>query len=166
MVDWLSHVMCVTNKPKHGKDFHITSVAASSSAKMNWSNHINGKGKNGRLSDPEFKFAKVRLLDNGVDQQQQQQQASRMLATQESFDSCNFECYSDRTTGSRNGPLLDEVRGIRDILQRHEDWRVSKEERERRIWEWRVIACVTDRVFFVMYVIINFAGLMVIFLGT
>lgn len=157
MVDWLSSILCVKKKTQAKEQ-------AAASSRINWSNcHVNNADRNGRLSDSDFKFAKVRLLDNGVE-------TSRMLARQESFDSCNFESYSDRTQGSgtqgRQWPLLDEVRGIREVLQRHEDKRVSKEERERRIREWRIIACVTDRVFFIVYVMINFVGLMVIFLGT
>lgn len=161
MVDWLSGILCVQNKMSPAKE----QTSASSSGRGNWSScHANSAAdRNGKLSDSDFKFAKVRLLDNGVD-------SSRMLARQESFDSCNFESYSERTQGSsphsRHGPLLEEVRGIREALQRHEDKRLSTEERERRVREWRVIACVTDRVFFLVYVVINFAGLMVIFLGT
>lgn len=158
MVDWLSRILCVQNKPSQPKQETATC------SKAKWSNcHVNNADRNGKLSDSDFKFAKVRLLDNGVE-------ANRMLARQESFDSCNFESYSDRTQGSgtqsRQWPLLEEVRGIREALQRHEDKRLSKEERERRIREWRVIACVTDRVFFIIYVCMNFVGLMVIFWGT
>ena len=78
-------------------------------------------------------------------------------------------CHNLHTAHSlflRNAPLLEEVRGIRETLQAYEDKRISREDNDRRVREWRVIACVTDRLFFITYVIINFIGLMVIFLGT
>ncbi|KAL8577715.1 hypothetical protein ACOMHN_062329 [Nucella lapillus] len=213
MIDWLSRMMCVQNRPRrnswNGKE---AAACKNSNNIMTWSS-VNGcNDKNGKRnnSDCDARMAKVRLLDNGVDSSP----GVGMLARHESFDSCtNFDTFqekapvsgaggfsdrvtgpgvfsekssgsgggfsekspgcagfSDKSAGSRGCPyqasLLDEVKGIKEVLQRHENKRLSIEERDRRIREWRVIACVTDRLFFIMYVIIHFVGLMVIFLGT
>nr|KAG5707552.1 hypothetical protein BaRGS_001100 [Batillaria attramentaria] len=166
MIDWLSHILCVQNRVRRARK------EQPGLTKRNWNTCIT-KDMNGKPSDNDFRYAKVRLLDNGVDSRVSLEPSKtssepRMLAQQESFDSCNFECYSDRgaPAGNRFGPLLEEVKGIKDVLQRYQDRQDSVEERERLVREWRVIACVTDRLFFIMYVIINFVGLMVIFLGT
>lgn len=51
--------------------------------------------------------------------------------------------------------LLQEVRRIRDILLKSEDKRSIEEEKNLNLKEWRIIACVTDRIFFVIYVTLN-----------
>lgn len=67
-------------------------------------------------------------------------------------------------SSSGAAPLMEEVRAIRDILEKVRDKKAKMEEKDKYVREWRVIACVTDRIIFITYVLINFVGLLVIFL--
>ncbi|XP_046582869.1 neuronal acetylcholine receptor subunit beta-3-like [Haliotis rubra] len=111
------------------------------------------KDTKNKFPEADFKFSKVRLLDNGIDY--------RVTPQTEGSD---LDAFLDRG-GFRSGAILEEVRGIRDILEKNEEKKRARDERERYIREWRVIACVTDRFFFLIYVIINIVGITVIFKG-
>ncbi|ESO84738.1 hypothetical protein LOTGIDRAFT_131629, partial [Lottia gigantea] len=60
--------------------------------------------------------------------------------------------------------LLEEVRAIREMLEKVREKKAKAEEKEKYVREWRVIACVTDRVIFIFYLLVNTVGLICIFL--
>lgn len=151
MVDWLSTPLGVHETAKDARK------DASPEAKSRCL-FIASDKPGGAISARENLSAKVRLLDSSVE--------SRMLARQESFDSNWLEPYGaapDRNEPlAKYEPLLSEVRGIRELLRRYEAKKVKADDREKSVREWRIIACATDRLFFVLYIAINVMGLLVI----
>ena len=73
-------------------------------------------------------------------------------------------CLPENT--SSTSMLLAEIRQIKDILLKSQERLQSEEERKTYLREWRMVACVTDRLFFVVYVTINAITIIVLFTGT
>lgn len=61
--------------------------------------------------------------------------------------------------------VLEEVRTIRELLERVRDKKARAEEKDKLAREWRVVAIVTDRIIFAVYVLINFTGVLIIFVS-
>ena len=61
--------------------------------------------------------------------------------------------------------LEDDIRAIREILEAYSDKKTKAEQKERNLREWKVICCITDRMFFIVYLLINICGIIVIFFG-
>ncbi|VDI47137.1 Hypothetical predicted protein, partial [Mytilus galloprovincialis] len=51
--------------------------------------------------------------------------------------------------------LAEDIRVIREILEKYQDQKKRNEIREKHIREWKVICCITDRLFFLLYLLIN-----------
>ncbi|PVD38330.1 hypothetical protein C0Q70_00942 [Pomacea canaliculata] len=146
MIDWLSRVFCVHEKVQ------IPRYEQTGGATISWTT---SNEQNGKLPEPEVKFVKLRLLDHETD--------SRMFAKQESFESCSWDSFSEKSSFLfKNNALLEEVRGIREVIQRHEAKKLAAGEKEKVVLEWRIISCVTDRLCFAVYIVINIVGLLVI----
>lgn len=149
MIDWLSRVFCVHEKVQ------IPRYEQTGGATISWTT---SNEQNGKVPEPEVKFVKLRLLDHETD--------SRMFAKQESFESCSWDSFSEKSSFLfKNNALLEEVRGIREVIQRHEAKKLAAGEKEKVVLEWRIISCVTDRLCFAVYIVINIVGLLVILFG-
>ena len=61
--------------------------------------------------------------------------------------------------------LAADLRKIREILEFHRDKKEKAEKKDKYLREWRVICCVTDRFFFILYLIVNISIIVVIFYG-
>lgn len=59
--------------------------------------------------------------------------------------------------------LAEDIRIIREILEKYREQQKKGEIKEKYIREWKVICCITDRLFFLFYLIINIVGVAVIF---
>lgn len=112
------------------------------------------------FSDPETLCAKVHLLDldNNFD-------------SKTDLEDCGLEDLLGETSGAGKedweeeaAELLSEVGSIREMVTSMEEKRETKEAKLRHIREWRIIAVVLDRLFFLVYVSINIMGLVAIFL--
>ncbi|XP_052059416.1 neuronal acetylcholine receptor subunit alpha-7-like [Mytilus californianus] len=59
--------------------------------------------------------------------------------------------------------LAEDIRVIREIVEKYQDQKKRNEIKEKHIREWKVICCITDRLFFLLYLIINIVGVIIIF---
>ena len=145
MVDGVARLLCLRTKLTEGEMPPVT---------KNWNACIR------KYPDRDLKFAKVRLLDNGVDSRMAHLKDSPEAGLGENgIDAGIDKNYSTRTS------ILHEVRSIRELLEKNEERKLKQEERERYNREWKVIACVTDRLFFIIYVLINIGGVVMTFKG-
>ncbi|KAK6169108.1 hypothetical protein SNE40_020223 [Patella caerulea] len=106
----------------------------------------------------DIRFGQVRLLDNGMDKPGNNDSSNdnSFSFTTPGEDQFNFNRYY--------GPVLEEVRSIREMLEKVREKKAKIEEKEKYVREWRVIACVTDRIIFIFYLLVNIIGLIAIFL--
>ncbi|ESO84740.1 hypothetical protein LOTGIDRAFT_131695, partial [Lottia gigantea] len=72
---------------------------------------------------------------------------------------------NDTDTKCAKVRLLENMREIRDILQKDDERRVKRVEKDKYVLEWRVLACIIDRLFFIIYLFINIVGLIVLFVA-
>lgn len=116
-------------------------------------------------TETDFKMGQVRVLENGDN--------SRVIVQQEVAVQQEVVENSDRDYGYDSVPereatavLLEDVRSIKELLLRSQDEREREEKKNVYLREWRVIACITDRIFFVVYVVINTVTIGVLFCGS
>ncbi|RUS81384.1 hypothetical protein EGW08_010856, partial [Elysia chlorotica] len=103
-----------------------------------------------------LKLAKVRLLENGL--------TSRSVQPTDQYDTLEKDLgYDSVPERDASALLLEEVKMIKEMLLREQEKRQSEEERNKYLREWRIIACITDRVFFILYVAINVITIVVLF---
>lgn len=108
--------------------------------------------------DTEMRYAKVRLLDNGRD-------SRGVNACSENVEHNNVNHNSQLGDLCLNTGFADDIRAIREILEQFKDKKAKAELKEKCLREWKVICCVTDRLFFISYLVINVVGIIVIFFG-
>lgn len=119
-----------------------------------WNAKVTGENKK-KYPGMDLKFAKVRLLNNGTDESLPPTLAERFAEQRQANDENKYDnCRS---------ALIEEVRLIREILQKVKDSTLGQVEKQKHLREWRVIACVMDRMFFVFYFIANTSAIVVIF---
>lgn len=125
-----------------------------------WNGKITGETKR-KFPGTDIKYAKVRLLDtpNGREIGQKLSMAHEIIEYQQLRDRDSLRHMEDPLKAE----MLDEIRSIREMVERVKEQKVRREDHEKFIREWRVIACITDRFFFVIYVIVNAVSLIVIF---
>ncbi|XP_041364462.1 neuronal acetylcholine receptor subunit alpha-2-like [Gigantopelta aegis] len=116
--------------------------------KKTWSSYVTSEFDK---SDSEMVYARVHLLDMGVDSKSE-------FGTDDS--SCG---PSPAKFPTAPDPLLEDISSIREYMDRIRDDEILQEERKRNVREWRIIASVVDRIFFVGYVFINVLGVTLIF---
>ncbi|XP_046582842.1 neuronal acetylcholine receptor subunit alpha-10-like isoform X2 [Haliotis rubra] len=151
MIDVVARGLCLRNKIVEPDYSPFT-------PKKSWNTGRVGGEARGQYPYTDIRFAQVRLLDNGVEGSKNQ--------TENGGDAGSYQSADDTgRAGMASGPLLDEIKAIRDILEKVRDKKAKMEEKEKYVREWRVIACVTDRMIFIFYLSVNIVGLGVIFLG-
>ncbi|KAL4239615.1 hypothetical protein ACF0H5_000423 [Mactra antiquata] len=106
----------------------------------------------------EMRYAKVRLLDNGRD-------SRGVNACCETTDHNNVNHNNVLGDMCLNTGFAEDIRAIREILEHFKDKKAKAELKEKCLREWKVICCVTDRLFFISYLVINVVGIIVIFFG-
>ncbi|XP_041364120.1 neuronal acetylcholine receptor subunit alpha-2-like [Gigantopelta aegis] len=156
IIDGAARVLCIRSKI-------VEPEYTPPTPKKTWSTgRVIGETK-GQYPYTDIRFAQVRLLDNGTDAKcgnpEFAEPGSQSQQITEEFNSQ----YRNGIGGS--GQLLEEVRAIRDMLEKVREKKAKVEEKEKYVREWRIIACVTDRLIFIFYLLVNVVGLAVIFLG-
>ncbi|XP_067671356.1 neuronal acetylcholine receptor subunit alpha-2-like [Haliotis asinina] len=119
--------------------------------KKTWSSFVDNQTDQ---SDPELAFARVNLLDTGGDSR------SDIYGG----DGSSLGASPARQMARQPCPILEQVSGIREHMDKSRDDKKTKDTTDSNVREWRVIACVVDRLFFVFYVIVNGIGLIAIIL--
>ncbi|XP_014776336.1 neuronal acetylcholine receptor subunit alpha-3 isoform X5 [Octopus bimaculoides] len=122
----------------------------------NWNVKVTGEN-NKKFPAADAKFAKVRLLEN-----KDEKMSASSDTLEPSVPDTVIEQHDDRQSLMRSA-ILEEVKAIREMLDKVQEKKMKLEEREKLVREWRVIACVTDRLFFIVYVLVNVIGVLVIF---
>ncbi|XP_060564526.1 neuronal acetylcholine receptor subunit alpha-10-like isoform X3 [Ruditapes philippinarum] len=114
--------------------------------------------KRSQYADAEARYAKVRLLDNG-------RQESRGVNT--NYNEVEHNNVHNNQLGDLclNTSFADDIRTIREILEQFKEKKAKAELKEKCLREWKVICCVTDRLFFISYLLVNIVGIVVIFFG-
>lgn len=135
-----------------------------SSNKKRWNTGRVGGNTKGQNPYTDINFAQVRLLDNGADKARSAHPVPPPVVGDSGDVGGGFQQVPDDFPTPSVAPLMEEVRAIRDILEKVRDKKTKLEEKDKYHREWRVISCITDRVIFICYLLINFVGLLVIFL--
>ncbi|ESO84741.1 hypothetical protein LOTGIDRAFT_131697, partial [Lottia gigantea] len=68
----------------------------------------------------------------------------------------------DEDSEMASNPVSTEVSAIKEIMSRFDERSNNADIKKRNTEEWRIIACVVDRIFFAFYVLINIIGIAVI----
>ena len=124
--------------------------------RTNWGPSVRAVNKNSYTTDNEMRFAKVRLLGNGRDDRNHTMDMPNCGGT---------DIEQNSVMGSFPATLNEDIRAIRDIMEKIQDKKSKQEAKEKCLREWKVICCVTDRLFFLSYLLINIVGIVVIFYG-
>ncbi|KAK3758937.1 hypothetical protein RRG08_016016 [Elysia crispata] len=142
----MSRVMCVRDIVLE-KDTSSTSV-------------LSPGGGGGMLPKKRWNAGRVRLLDNGVDKRDQGFDGG-MDGRGHGF---QFPPIGDEflAHSQANAQVLEEIRNIRELLERVRDKKSRMEEKDKLFREWRMVALVTDRMLFTFYVMVNCVGLLVL----
>ncbi|GFS16104.1 nicotinic acetylcholine receptor subunit type F [Elysia marginata] len=108
----------------------------------------------------DMSFAQVRLLDNGVEKREQGFDGG-IEGRGHGF---QFPPIGDEylAHSQANAQVLEEIRNIRELLERVRDKKSRMEEKDKLFREWRMVALVTDRMLFTFYVMVNCVGLFVL----
>ncbi|XP_061175747.1 neuronal acetylcholine receptor subunit alpha-4-like [Saccostrea echinata] len=122
--------------------------------------------------------SQVRLLNDGKEERtftmpkppsMQNTGLQQNSGVQNIFEQNNCHTSPDSNENDRlnilKSSLATDLRKIREILEFHRDKKEKAERKEKHVREWRVICCVTDRLFFLCYLIINITMIIVIFYG-
>ncbi|KAL8577716.1 hypothetical protein ACOMHN_062330 [Nucella lapillus] len=123
--------------------------------KKTWSTYVSTYRS---FSDPETLCAKVHLLDKGGIEDSKLEDMDDFCGLEELFAEFSQEWEEEETA-----QLVSEVTSIKEMLTLMEDRRDENEVKLRHIREWRIIAVVLDRLFFLIYFTINLLGLVAIF---
>ena len=106
-------------------------------------------------------YTQVRLVESGTDEIQFNNIGHFGQHGQHSPDQSNFHMESNMSFTK----LEDDIRAIREILEAYNEKKAKTEQKEKNLREWKVICCITDRLFFILYLLINICGIIVIFFG-
>ena len=106
-------------------------------------------------------YTQVRLVETGKDDIQFNNIGHFGQHGQNSPDQSNFHMETNMSFTK----LEDDIRAIRDILETYNEKKAKVEQKEKNLREWKVICCITDRMFFILYLLINICGIIVIFFG-
>ncbi|XP_025101181.1 neuronal acetylcholine receptor subunit alpha-10-like [Pomacea canaliculata] len=165
MIDIIARILCLRDKVAD-PDYSTSSEKKPS---RSWNTGRVGGNPKGQYPYTDVNFAQVRLLDNGAEKSRGTPPpppppgSGSVGAFGEMADN-GFQQGGDDFSSPGVAPLMEEVRAIRDILEKVRDKKNKMDEKEKFVREWRIISCVTDRVIFITYLLINFIGLTVIFL--
>ncbi|XP_052819741.1 neuronal acetylcholine receptor subunit alpha-2-like [Mya arenaria] len=124
-------------------------------------NQNNYSYKTGNQCSDEMRYAKLRLLDNG---RESKNHTVGFGVSASDSEQNNVHCGTSHEM-SLSQSLSDDIHTIRLILEQINEKRAKAEMREKCLREWKVICCVTDRLFFISYLCINIIGIVVIFFG-
>ncbi|KAL8608940.1 hypothetical protein ACOMHN_062689 [Nucella lapillus] len=164
VIDGLARVLCLRQSFLEPRNDVTT-------PKKTWSTFVSTYRS---FSDPETLCAKVRLLD--VD--------NNFDSKADLEEDCGLEDLFGETSGEGEGEeeveedeeeeegeweeevaaqVVSEVGSIREMMTMMEERRDTSEAKLRHIREWRIIAVVLDRLFFLVYIAVNLLGLGAIF---
>ncbi|XP_035825682.1 uncharacterized protein LOC118477693 [Aplysia californica] len=125
-----------------------------------WSTYVTGVRSQ---SDPETLVAKIHLLHGHDGSKQEMRNYSTFQDVTSDFctePSTSTACAST----SEETNLVDEVTSVRELIDEEMNLQDSMEQSKKYTHEWRMIACVMDRIFFTLYISVNVIGLLTLFL--
>ncbi|XP_059147495.1 neuronal acetylcholine receptor subunit alpha-2-like [Physella acuta] len=167
MINFMARILCITDQFLEKENAPV--VAGPPKKRWN-AGRVGGDTNRPQYPYTDISFAQVRLLDNGAEKRQQEQ------------DMCGggggngldgrggpgfaFPPIGDEylSHSQSNLQVLEEVKAIRDMLEKVREKKAKAAEKDKIYHEWRVVGLVTDRVIFSFYVVTNFVGLMIIFI--
>ncbi|GFO38224.1 nicotinic acetylcholine receptor subunit type f, partial [Plakobranchus ocellatus] len=160
MIDLMSRLMCVRSivmeKETSGSVLGDGGVGGGAPPKKRWNAGRVGGDRRAQYPYTDISFAQVRLLDNGVDKRDQGPDyggdgRGGMDGRGHGF---QFPPIGDEflAHSQANAQVLEEIRSIRELLERVRDKKTRMEEKDKLFREWRMVALVTDRMLFFIYV--------------
>ena len=142
MIDFVARAFCIRDKLI--EEEHETQ-------KNNWNiNKLSATEAASKNDTTELNHAKVRLLEG----------EGRDVDGYDQNHSNNIERLSIMRSS-----LSHDIHIIREILEAYRDKKAKAAQKDKYLREWRVICCITDRLFFLMYVLFNIVGIVIIFFG-
>ncbi|CAL1530114.1 unnamed protein product [Lymnaea stagnalis] len=130
-----------------------------------WSTYVTGEKSQ---SDPETLVARIHLLNcqTGSRQEMRDYGAFQDVTSDYCEPSTSTALHQSSASASPSDDVIviDEVSAIRELMDEELTYRESQVENKKTIREWRMIACVMDRIFFTFYIVINMIGVGVILL--
>ena len=151
MIDGFARLLCLRSQ--------LLEPDYTNEKKNNWGAKVKG-GQQNSYTDTEMKYARVRLLDNGRDSRNPN---VGMSNCGDGYEQNNI--HNNLQDMCVYSSLHEDIRAIRELLEKFHDKKAKAELKEKCLREWKVICCVTDRLFFLSYLIINIVGIIVIFFG-
>lgn len=143
MIDCIASVLCLRKQLLEPENRQVSN------------NHSYPTGNS--YVDPETKYARVRLLGNG-----NRQNYGMQSPCDAEHNNVNTQCLKDFCLPPN---VIDDIHAIREALDQFKEKKSKAELKEKCLREWKVICCVLDRLFFIMYLFINVIGIIVIFYG-
>ncbi|XP_076458367.1 neuronal acetylcholine receptor subunit alpha-10-like isoform X1 [Babylonia areolata] len=159
VIDGLARVLCMRQSFLEPRNDVTT-------PKKTWSTFVSTYRS---FSDPETLCAKVHLLevddnpDSKAELDDDDCAGLQDLFAEASGAGVGEEEGEEEDWEEEAAHLVTEVGSIREMMTLLEERRDSSEAKMRHIKEWRIIAVVLDRLFFLVYIAINLLGLAAIF---
>ncbi|KAL3876916.1 hypothetical protein ACJMK2_034697 [Sinanodonta woodiana] len=149
MIDWVARILMIRGQ--------FMDKDAEQSKRNNWGVKVTGE-KQGPYQDQDVRFAKVCLLDNVKDERVTVSTSTdEHISMQENFE--------ERVLLTAKTTLAEDIRTIREILEKYKDRKLKAEMKDKCVNEWKIISLVTDRLFFTLYVCANITGILILFFG-
>ncbi|XP_063446518.1 neuronal acetylcholine receptor subunit alpha-2-like [Mytilus trossulus] len=143
MIDVVARLFCIRDKLVENEERNDETVRNLWSMKMSSDKNCNAA---------EEKGARVRLLAEKKEE----------FYRSDIYENGQSNGDIDFSIPMRSG-LAEDIRVIREIVEKYQDQKKRNEIREKHIREWKVICCITDRLFFLLYLLINIVGVVIIF---
>lgn len=155
MIDIIARIFCIRDKLIEDQQMESSQKVVCSQVRL----------LNDGKEEQTFMLPKATSMQNTGLMQHQQQNSG----LQQVFEQNNHHTSPDSNDNDRfailKSSLAADLRKIREIMEFYKDKKEKAEKKEKYLREWRVICCVTDRFFFILYLIINISMIIVIFYG-
>lgn len=153
MIDIVARIFCIRDKLVEDQQMESSQKVVCSQVRL----------LNDGKEEQTFRLPKAPSMQNtGLMQQQNS-------GLQQVFEQNNHHTSPDGNDNDRlailKSSLAADLRKIREIMEFYKDKKEKAEKKEKYLREWRVICCVTDRLFFILYLLINVSMIIVIFYG-
>ena len=146
MIEGIARILCLRNDLLENEPLKTVKTN-----KNNFAYHSNTKSTE----------CEVQLLDNDRDNHNQ----NFGMSTKEDVKQNGMNTSGGVHEITLSPNLTEDIRIIREMLEQVRNKKAKVEQKEKCLREWKVICCVTDRMFFMCYLLINITGIVVIFFG-
>lgn len=155
MIDIVARIFCIRDKIVEDQQMESSQKVVCSQVRL----------LNDGKEEQTFRLPKPPSMQNtGLTQHQQQNSGLQHVFEQNNCNTSPDSNDNDRFTILKSS-LAADLRKIREIMEFYKDKKEKAEKKEKYLREWRVICCVTDRLFFVLYLFVNISMIIVIFYG-